>query len=253
MSMRFDLIAEFERRHLSSKDFLQLPQVELEAEMAETYLVGQAQSGYLLVSLAEDEVLHGDAQFRQRRGPARPPMPTKEFWQLNLRFHNWLCEQGQVHLPIRLGSGPTAAAALVWLIPAPTTGKIIATGFSQDCQLDEKMQKSWLLAWAHRISEQYHPIRRLLVQLPNLGLAYWYYRTYLGDLAMEGSPSTQLRTLLQGLPRYAASESEELLAPCHETGNAWPLLVNEPADTYGKEEERSDNHCELMALLGRRY
>ena len=132
MSLRFNLIEEFKRRHLSSKDFLQLPQVELEAKVAENYLTGQAQSGYLVVGLAEDEVQHGDAQFRLRRGPARPPMPAKEFWQRNLRFHNWLCEQDQVHLPIRLGPGPAAAAALVWLIPAPTAGKITATGYSQD-------------------------------------------------------------------------------------------------------------------------
>ena len=250
--MRFDLFAEFERKHLSSKDFLRLPQVELEAGVAEAYLAGQAQSGYLVVSLAEDEVLHGDAQFRQRRGPARPPMPAKDFWQRNLRFHNWLCEQDQVHLPIRLGPSPNAAAALVWLIPAPTAGKIIATGYSQDCQLDEQMRGNWLLTWARRISE-HHPITRLLVQMPATGPAYWFYRTYLGDLALEGSLSTQLCTLLQGLPRYATSESEEVLGAGQENGSAWPLLVNEPADTYGNEEERSGNHCELMPLSGRRY
>ena len=252
MSLRFNLIEEFKRRHLSSKDFLQLPQVELEAKVAENYLAGQAQSGYLVVSLAEDEVLHGDAQFRQQRGPARLPVPAKDFWQRNLRFHNWLCEQDQVHLPIRLGPGPAAAAALVWLIPAQTAGKIIATGYSQDYQLDEQMRENWLLAWARRISDN-HPISRLLVQMPALGPAHWFYRTYLGDLALEGSLGTQLRTLLQGLPRYVTSESEEVLGACQETGSAWPLLVNEPADTYGKEEERCGNHCELMPLSGSRY
>ena len=252
MSIPFNLHEEFERRHLSSKDFLQLPQVELEAGVAETYLASQAQSGYLVVSLAADEVLHGDAQFRQQRGPAQPPMPSKDFWQRNLRFHNWLCEQDQVHLPIRLGSGPAAATAMVWLIPAPTAGKIIATGYSQDCQLDEQMRENWLLAWARRISDN-HPISRLLVQMPASGHAHWFYRTYLGDLALEGSLSTQLRTLLQGLPRYLNSESEGVLEAGQDNGIAWPLLVNEPADTYGKEEERGGNHCELMPLSGRRY
>ena len=251
MSLPFNILEEFERKHLSSRDFLQLPQVELEAETAETYLASQAQSGYLVVSLAADEVPHGDAQFRQRRGPARPPVPAREFWQRNLRFHNWLCEQDQVHLPIRLGPEP-AAAALVWLIPAPTAGKIIATGFTQDCQLDEQMRKSWLLAWARRIGE-HHPISRLLVQMPALGPAYWFYRSYLGDLALEGSLSTQLRTFLQGLPRYLTSEREEVLWAGQEAGSAWRLLVNEPADTYGREEERGGNHCELMPTSGRRY
>ena len=130
MSLPFNLREEFERKHLSSKNFLQLPQVEMKVEMAETYLASQAQNGYLVVSLAADEVLHGDAQFRLRRGPGRPAMPAKEFWQRNLRFHNWLCEQDQVHLPIRMGPGPAAAAALMWLIPAPTAGKITATGYS---------------------------------------------------------------------------------------------------------------------------
>ena len=253
MSLRFNLIDEFRRKHLSSKDFLQLPQVELGAETAESYLASQAQSGYLMVSLVEDEVLHGDAQFRQQRGSAQAPMPSKDFWQRNIRFHNWLCEQNQEHLPIRMGPGPGAAAALVWLIPAPTAGKIIAAGFSQDCQLDERMRENWLLAWARRIIEHHTTASRLLLQMPALGPAYWFYKAYRGDLALGGSPHTHLRTLLQGLPRYGASESEEVLGPCQETGNAWPLLVNEPADTYGKEEERSDNHCELMALLGRRY
>lgn len=76
MSLPFHILDEFYRAHLSRKDFLQLPQVELEAETAETYLASQAQHGYLVVSLAADEVLHGDAQFRLRRGPARPPMPS---------------------------------------------------------------------------------------------------------------------------------------------------------------------------------
>ena len=252
MSYPFSLREELKRKHLGSRDFLQLPQVELNVETARTYLASQARNGYLVVSLAADEVLHGDMQFRLRRGPARPPMPAKEFWQRNLRFHNWLCEQDQVHLPIRMGPGPAAAAALVWLIPAPTAGKIIATGFSQDCQLDERMRENWLLAWARRISE-HHAISRLLVQMPALGPAYWFYRTYFGDLALEGSLSTQLRTLLQGLPRYVTSESEEVLGACQETGSAWPLLVNEPADTYGKEEERGGNHCELTPLFGSRY
>ena len=89
--------------------------------------------------------------------------------------------------------------------------------------------------------------------MPALGPAHWFYRTYPGDLALEGSLSTQLRTLLQGLPRYITSASGEVLGACQETGSAWPLLVNEPADTYGKEEERCGNHYELMPLPGSRY
>ena len=139
---------EFATRHLSSANFLRLPQVVLDTASAETFLEGLAQQGYLLVSLATDIAEHGDPLFRQRRGVPQALMPPAPYWQRNVRFHNWLCDANQLHLSLRLGPDPVGPAALAWLIPAPEEGEIIANGFKWSWPLDAALREQWLLEWA---------------------------------------------------------------------------------------------------------
>jgi hypothetical protein len=103
---------EFDTPPLSTAAFLQLPQTALAMDDAEQFLQRWAERGYLLVSMADDVATHGDGAFRQTRVIA-PAMPPEAYWEHNGRFHDWLCEQGQEHLPLRFGShstGPTALA-----------------------------------------------------------------------------------------------------------------------------------------------
>lgn len=243
--LELDLGDELATPHLNTPAFLQLPQAAWPVADAEKFLGRCAERGYLLVSIADDAAAHGDAPFRQTRGTA-PPMPAAPFWQRNAKFHNWLCDQSQEHLPLRFGLDPTGPAALAWLIPAPKSGEIKANGFAQSWPLDAPLREQWLLAWARRIGQQLHPAQRLLLQLPGAAQpAYWFYRTYRGDLPLLGTQYTRAVTLLASLPRYFPNAEQGPEPSRSQDEGSGELFVNDYPPTWGQTMVRCRDHFEL--------
>ena len=174
------------------------------ADQAAPYLAHWAERGYLLVSVADDALGHGDAPFRLMRKSARL-MPTREFWEQNAGFHDWLCGLRQPHLPVRLGPDPNGSAALAWLVPAPAAGVVSATGFAAALPFGDELREQWLLSWAQRIRKVLPAAQRILLQLPGAKKsAYWYYRNHVGEVPFPGTHPEQVAAFLAGLPRYPA-------------------------------------------------
>ena len=219
-------------------------------DQAAPYLAHWAAQGYLLVSVADDVLAHGDAQFRLTRKLGRL-LPTREFWEQNAAFHDWLCGQRQPHLPVRLGLDPDGPAALAWLIPAPAAGVVSAHGFSATLPLGDELRERWLLTWARRICLVLPVAQRMLLQLPGAGKpAHWYYPNYIGEVPFPGLPLEQVTSFLAGLPRYPTGTAglPEPAAP-GKTGE-WPLLIN-AQPTRWKNKDTSSWPVPIVVGTGR--
>lgn len=236
--------AHLEPRHLSLWHYLNLPQREWPAALAQPYLNRMAETGFLLVPADADAVEHGDALYRQGRVPGAT-LTAAAYRQRHGRLHNELCSHGLSHLPVRMGPGPGELAALAWLVPAVSHGRATAPGLDEEWVLDAAARRRWLLAWAMRLCEL-AGAQRVLVQLPGVAQpACWFYRRYLGDLSLPGAPLERVRLLLEGLARYGAGAGQ---TPTDETG--WPLLLNAPPTSWGAEQVRTDAHYELLPMGG---
>ena len=112
--------------------------------------------------------------------------------------------------------------------------------------MDAAIREQWLLAWARRIGQQLHPAQRLLLQLPGAAQpAYWFHRTYRGDLPLPGTQRARVLTLLASLPRYlpgASSAPEPASAPEEVNGL---LLINDYPLTWGQGMVRCRDHYGL--------
>lgn len=80
--------------------------------------------------------------------------------------------------------------------------------------------------------------------------ALWYYRSYLGDLPIDGTQVERVYTLLTGLPRYSQNTSEAPSYAGPKGAAKSLLLVNEPPHTWGAGEVRSSEHCEISPHWG---
>ncbi|MBC6992233.1 hypothetical protein [Hymenobacter sp. BT491] len=215
----------------------------------EQFLTGWADRGYLLVSVAQDVAPHGDALFRQTRGPAAAPLAAADYWQRQGALHEQLRRHGLLHMPIGLGPDAAAPLALAWLVPAPARGWASAlAGFQTELTLDAGLRMRWLGMLAGQLVTPQQPAQRALLQPPGADQpARWRYGNYLGDEPLQGTQCERVRTLLGALPRYARDASTPPLPADPAAAEEWPFLFNKPVGGTFEGMSRVNGHRELLA------